>query len=147
MAGFRKSGGSNVALTIRKRRSGGSWVDLTIAKRREGGVWVDLFHTASISPNPASNSGVSSGGSPINVSRAATCSASGGTVQSYAWTRTGGTGTPNLSSTTAATVTFSTGLGTTEVHINCTYQCLVTFVGGATATASVNVILDRFNDS
>lgn len=43
MAGFRKSGGGNVALTTRKRRSGGGWVDLTIAKRRSGGVWIDLF--------------------------------------------------------------------------------------------------------
>lgn len=43
MAGNRKSGGGNVALTTRKRRSGGGWVDLTIAKRRSGGAWVDLF--------------------------------------------------------------------------------------------------------
>lgn len=43
MAGNRKSGGGNVAITTRKRRSGGGWVDLTIAKRRSGGAWVDLF--------------------------------------------------------------------------------------------------------
>lgn len=43
MAGYRKSGGSNVALTTRKRRSGGGWIDLTIAKRRSGGAWIDLF--------------------------------------------------------------------------------------------------------
>ena len=42
MAGNRKSGGGNVALTTSKRRSGGAWVDITTAKRRSGGVWVDI---------------------------------------------------------------------------------------------------------
>lgn len=43
MAGSRKSGGTNVALTTRSRYSGGAWVALTTAKRKTGGVWVDLF--------------------------------------------------------------------------------------------------------
>lgn len=67
MAGNRKSGGSNVALTTRKRRSGGALVTITTAKRRVAGAWVDLFPTASsaatsnqtivggtVSPNDAS---------------------------------------------------------------------------------------------
>lgn len=61
MAGNRKSGGSNVALTTRKRRSGGAWVDITTAKRRSGGTWVDLFpaFTAQLTDRTVTASAVS----------------------------------------------------------------------------------------
>lgn len=107
-------------------------------------VWEAL--TASISPNPANGSATSVGGNPVNPSVAATCSATGGTVSSRAWSKVSGN-TMTLSSTTAATVTFSMGSGTMEAHWTAVYQCVVTFVGGATKTATVTVNLDRYNDN
>lgn len=79
MAGFRRSSGSNVALTTRKRRASGAWVDIVTAKRRSGGAWVDLFTFVAISNQSPTASNVGLGG-PRSATASYTLNSAGGAV-------------------------------------------------------------------
>jgi hypothetical protein len=76
----------------------------------------------------------------LATSSSVTCNAYGGSGSfTYAWTKVSGT-TFTLSSTTAATVTFSKTLSALETAV---YRCTVTdSVTGATAFDDVNVNLE-----
>lgn len=102
MTGYRKSGGSNVALTTRFRKSGGANVALTIAKRRLSGAWVDVISFLSAAPNPCDGqaSGMTLSGSVTSASCVVT-----GFSGACAWTYVSGA-TLSISSTTATTVSW-----------------------------------------
>lgn len=120
MAGSRKSGGTNVALTTRKRRSGGVWVDLTTAKRRSGGVWVDMF-PSSVTVSPASALGVvlDLGGPSSATVTSNSVTASG--ASTYSWARISGDSGVSTASGNSATTAF-TATVTAGTPISATFR-------------------------
>lgn len=169
MAGNRKSGGANVALTTRKRRSGGAWADLTIARRRSGGAWIDLFAlTATVQTNTYSSLAISPADSSIaavfsNLGVMQISQNGGGSVTQYTWqgggaasdydimaTVTSGsvTGSPtgswlNLASSQSWAVTRTSNIaGTTSAVISVQIRNATTLAVLATGTLNLDAVVD-----
>lgn len=131
MAINRKSGGTNVTITTRKRMSGGVFVNLTFGRRRTGGVWVDLWtnnHTVSVPYLfDARANGSGAYGLPATVT-------SGIGPFTYLWQWVSGGVGMTLSNTTSATVTI-TASGT-NVERSGTIRCTVVDTGNSSYSAS-----------
>jgi len=150
VAFYRKSGGSNVAITTLKRRSGSTWVNVQTVKRRSGGTWVTVWSAYTpitlSGPTTASGSYQCSGQSPspcptqvtIQATPATPIAVSGGNpgpTVSWAWV-SGDVFTVSNGSTLQPTFSIgSVGHNITKTGV---YRCTVSD-GVSSATRDVTV--------
>lgn len=137
------------AKPVVRNSAGTAWQDCEKYVRNDANTaWIKVWPllAASIAPNPAQAEATSTAGTPVAVSVGVNCTATGGTVQSYAWSRVSGDTAITINNTAISNPTFSIASGTNEVHYSAVWQCVVTFTGGATITATVSVVLDRWSD-
>lgn len=142
--------------TFVRRWNGTSWVDVSFARRWDGAAWVDVWPsggggglTLTLSVNPVFGTyfcDASGGGScpffPTVTSGAVTVTATGGTGggPTYAWSFSSGDSGIAISSTTAATVTFSASVARSQVSREAEWKCSVT-QGVETKDIYVTVVL------
>ena len=141
MSGYKKSSGSNVALTVRKRNTGGVMVDIANGYRRQSGAWVSIFATAyGVTASPGTSSKQANRGQTISESITATVTGGTGPF-TYSWTWFSGGAGITISNATSATCTISssTATGAGDITRSGTLRCTVTDTGAGSVTASTDV--------
>lgn len=146
----RWDGAAFIDLTVAKRWDGAAWVDLTVAKRWDGSAWIDIplpggggGGTLTASASPGSASGYEADDAMfVNVtSNSVTVTPAGGTAPySHLWVKVSGDSSPLISSTTAATVSW-TGSVPRWQSKSATWKDTITDSLGATTSINISVNL------
>jgi hypothetical protein len=149
MSASRWNGTTQVDLAVLKRWDGSAWVALTTTQRWDGAAFQAITLpgagalSVTISPGNAEGLVVSDELNVLVTSNSVTATPTGGTgPYTHAWTKVSGFSSPQPSSFTAATVTFSANIGRDQER-DAVWRDTVTDSLSATATADVEVSLEH----